>query len=147
MENLSVKTNYSNMSKTKKEELIKSLKETKGLVDFSSGLGDPTVSTAGVFPRADLGRVAEVDGVFHLYDGTKWVKQPNLLEEHLFERITKEIEADENIAVGFYLRHLATKVSEIKNVSKKNNAIQYLEASKRKIVEELNLLKNLLDNL
>lgn len=132
MENLSVKTNYSNMPKPQRP---------------LTGIGNPTVSTKSVFPRAVLGRVAEVDGAFHLYDGTKWVKQPNLLEDHLFERITKEFEADENIAVGFYLRHLATKASEIKNASKKNNAIQYLEASKRKIVEELDLLKNLLDNL
>lgn len=147
MESLSVKTNYSNMPKTKKGELIKSLKETKGLVDFSSGLGDHTVSTAGVFPVEVLGRVAEVDGVFHFYDGTKWVKQPNLLEEHLFERITKEIEADENIAVGFYLRHLSSQAESLKPVVNRKKAAELLVASRDKIVAELNNLKSQLDSL
>ncbi len=134
------------MPKAKKEELIKDLKKTKELVYLSSGLGEPTVSSKGVFPSGVPGMLAEVDGDLHVFNGTRWVKQTRLLEEHLFERITKEIEADENIAVGFYLRHLSTLAETIKSSNRKKAAV-HLEASREKIVAELNKLKSQLDSL
>ncbi len=146
MENLSVKTNYFNMPMPQKLRLIEDLKKTKELVDLSSGLGEPTVSSKGVFPPGTPGALAEVDGDLHVFNGTGWVKHSSLLEEHLFERITKEIEADENIAVGFYLRHLSTQAETLKSSNRKKAAV-LLEASREKIVAELNNLKAQLDSL